>query len=137
MLFTRHYGEPSHALYLYGEPTIDNDGYFSVFFSGTDTGTVRSVFPEFGDDYEEVERDKQLGFRSRTKMDRNPVVAVEFSNVVRYKPAFWMKVLDGTSTGAASIVEAFCNLVERRFPYEVLESIWNERFSFGGPAYLG
>ena len=58
------------------------------------------------------------------------------SNVVRYKPAFWMSVLDGTNTGAASLVEALCNLMERRFPCDVLESLWNERFTFGAPGYM-
>jgi hypothetical protein len=58
------------------------------------------------------------------------------SNVVRYKPAFWMSVLDGTKTGAASVIEAFCNIFERRFPNETLETIWHETFTYSGPAYL-
>ena len=52
-LYMRHYGEPSHCLYLYGEPEIGDDGYFSVFFSGTEISAVRQVFPEFSSGYQE------------------------------------------------------------------------------------
>ncbi len=58
------------------------------------------------------------------------------SNIVRYKPAFWMRVLQGADTGAAALVEMVYNVLERRFPQDVLESMWNERFTFGSPAYL-
>jgi hypothetical protein len=57
-------------------------------------------------------------------------------NVVRYKPAFWMKVIEGKETGSVSIVEALCNLVKRRLPNDVLEGIWHEQFTYGSPAYL-
>jgi hypothetical protein len=58
------------------------------------------------------------------------------SNLVRYKPAFWMRVLQGADTGAAAFVEMVCNVIDRRFAQDVLESIWNERFTFGSPGYL-
>jgi len=58
------------------------------------------------------------------------------SNVVRYKPSFWMRVIEGEKTGAASIVEAFCNLSRRRFPSDILQLLWNEEFSFGTPGYI-
>jgi hypothetical protein len=58
------------------------------------------------------------------------------SNIVRYKPAFWMTALQGADTGAAALVEMLCNIVDRRVSQDVLESIWGERFSFGGPSYL-
>jgi hypothetical protein len=57
-------------------------------------------------------------------------------NLVRYKPAFWMSILQGSDTGAAAIVETLCNLVDRRFAQDVLEALWGERFSFGAPGYL-
>lgn len=57
-------------------------------------------------------------------------------NVVRYKPAFWMEILEGDATGVAAIAEAFVNTSRRRFPNDTLQSIWRERFTYGGPAYL-
>jgi hypothetical protein len=59
------------------------------------------------------------------------------SNVVRYKPAFWMRVLEGEVAGSAAIVEAFCNLAKRRFPNDILGLIWSEDFTYGTAAYLG
>jgi hypothetical protein len=59
------------------------------------------------------------------------------SNVVRYKPAFWMRAIEGMTSGAVSIVEAFCNMAERRFPNDILELIWCEGFTYGTPTYLG
>lgn len=58
------------------------------------------------------------------------------SNLVRYKPAFWMSVLDGREHGTAPLVEAFCNIFDRRFANDILESIWHERFTYGSPGYL-
>ena len=58
------------------------------------------------------------------------------SNIVRYKPAFWMRILEGRSSGSATMVEMMSNLMDRRFPHDVLESLWNERFTFGSPGYL-
>lgn len=57
------------------------------------------------------------------------------SNLVRYKPAFWMEVVSGQSTASAAILEFFCDSALLRFPKEVLEKIWNEKFTFGSPAY--
>jgi len=58
------------------------------------------------------------------------------SNIVRYKPAFWMRELQGDDSGVAPMVGMFCNLLERRFPQDVLEALWAERFTFGSPGYL-
>jgi hypothetical protein len=166
-LFTLHYGERSHAFYTYGKPQVGSDGHYSVSFSKVDKGTVRSIFPEFDNNYEEIDHRGNPGFLSLKKVDHKPDFGIEvsgtvagiyftrphpcgivsplsvlyaaqfiLSNVVRYKPAFWMRVLEGRSTGSASIVEALCNLVERRFPCEILGTLWNERFSFGSPGYL-
>ena len=58
------------------------------------------------------------------------------SIVVRYKPAFWIRVMESSETGSVSIVEAFCNLARRRYPNAILEGIWHERFTYGTPARL-
>ncbi len=58
------------------------------------------------------------------------------SNVVRYKPAFWMREIEGKDSGSASIVEAFCNLAKRRLPNDTLGSIWNEDFEYGTPGRM-
>lgn len=57
------------------------------------------------------------------------------SNMVRYKPSFWMRVMEGDTTGSASIVETFINLSKRRIPGDVLELLWHENFTFGTPGY--
>ena len=59
------------------------------------------------------------------------------SNVVRYKPAFWMGQLEGIQSGSASVAEALCNLAKRRLPNDALEGIWQEGFTYGTPAYVG
>jgi YaaC-like Protein len=58
------------------------------------------------------------------------------SNVVRYKPAFWMDVVEGRATGSSALAEAMCNVVERHFPNQTLESVWQEQFTYGGPSYV-
>ncbi len=57
-------------------------------------------------------------------------------NLVRYKPGFWMDVIEGRESGSAAIVEAFLGVAKRRFTNDVLEVIWGERFTYGSPAYL-
>ncbi len=57
-------------------------------------------------------------------------------NLVRYKPAFWMDVIEGRGSGSSAIVDAFCNVATRRFTNDVLELIWRERFTYGTPGYL-
>jgi hypothetical protein len=64
-------------------------------------------------------------------------LAFVLSNIVRYKPSFWMRVLQGDSTGAAAVVESVCAVIERRFAHDALELLWGEPFSFGSPGYLG
>ncbi|MEA3476976.1 MAG: hypothetical protein U9R60_02260 [Bacteroidota bacterium] len=58
------------------------------------------------------------------------------SNVVRYKPDFWMKEVEGERSGSASIVEAFCTLARRKLPKVLLEKFWKEVFTFGSPGYF-
>lgn len=58
------------------------------------------------------------------------------SNVVRYKPAFWMRLIEGEQSGSSSIAEALCNHAKRRLPNDVLEAIWQEDFVYGTPCYL-
>lgn len=57
-------------------------------------------------------------------------------NLVRYKPSFWMKELESGGTGAATMVDAFCNVARRRFPNDIIELIWGESFDYGAPARL-
>jgi hypothetical protein len=57
-------------------------------------------------------------------------------NVVRYKPSFWMGIINGNNSGSGFMAEALCNLFERHFPNQVLEHIWHERFTYGTPGYL-
>ena len=146
------------------KPDSESDN-FEVYFDVKDHDSVLAVFPEFRDGFEQSARHEYPGFKSATSVAPKfgkPIshsVAGEFfvrphqsgvvtssavlfaasfiiSNLVRYKPAFWMKVLQGADTGAAGIVEMLCNVIDRRFPQNALESIWSERFTFGGPAYL-
>lgn len=58
------------------------------------------------------------------------------SNVVRYKPAFWMRLIEGEHSGSSSIAEALCNCAKRRLPNDALEAIWKDDFVYGSPAYL-
>jgi YaaC-like Protein len=58
------------------------------------------------------------------------------SNIVRYKPSFWMKVIEGNTTGSASMVADICKITKRRFPNEVLNIIWNEEFKYGTPGHF-
>jgi len=58
------------------------------------------------------------------------------SNLVRYKPAFWMRVIEGEHSGSASMAEALCNVAKRRLPNDALEQIWQEDFIYATPGYL-
>ena len=58
------------------------------------------------------------------------------SNLVRYKPEFWLRVIEGSAVGSVAMVERLSEIIERRFAQEVLESIWQEAFSFGSLGYL-
>jgi YaaC-like protein len=58
------------------------------------------------------------------------------SMLVRYKPAFWMRVIEGEVSGGAALVEAFCTLARRRYPNDMLELIWGEDVRFATPGYL-
>jgi hypothetical protein len=166
-LYSRHYGEPSHCIYLYSGPEVGTTGRYEIFFSHLTAREILEVFPHFRDGYEEVTRDKHPGFRANSadtdiskvvKEQRGAVAgryavrphrigiysslpalyAASFilSNVVRYKPAFWMGVVEGGISGSAALAESLCNLVDRHFPNQILETIWHERFTYGGPAYL-
>ncbi len=165
-LYRRHYGDSGHSFRLYdcSEPGLpfavhllprDIEDVKKVFpefetgfeedirhnhpgFRATDSAAAA---PTFGS----VVRHSVSGSyfvrpHACGVVDPLPVIfalAFILSNVVRYKPAFWMSVLQGETTGAAAIVESVCAIVERRFAHDALESIWGERFSFGSPAYLG
>lgn len=59
------------------------------------------------------------------------------SDLVRYRPDFWMKVLDGFDTGSATILEALTDLARRKMPHDALQFIWKEKFTFGMSSYWG
>lgn len=58
------------------------------------------------------------------------------SNIARYKPVFWVDVIEGRSSGAAPIVERTSAISQRRFANDVLNRLWNENFTFGSPGYM-
>jgi hypothetical protein len=58
------------------------------------------------------------------------------SMLVRYKPALWMRVIEGEVSGAAALAEAFCALGRRRYPNDILELMWGEKVTFATPGYL-
>jgi hypothetical protein len=166
-MYARHYGEPSHCLYLYSGPEIAASGRCAVYFSVPDHRTILDVFPEFSSGYNEVELHDSPGYESVETASESPgfasvergTIAGQYlvrahssgihkpltvlyaamfilSNVVRYKPAFWMDVIEGRATGSASMAEALCNHFDRRFPNEILDHIWHEHFTFGTPGYV-
>lgn len=167
-IYSRHYGEPSHCFYLYGEPKLNDRGIFEISFStGEDIDEFLKVFPEFASGFQKEVLPERFAFRSMSTLPSAPCFGVVhkgtvagryyvrphdsgihesltilysalyiLSNVVRYKPAFWMKVREGEKTGSISIVEALCNLVKRRLPNDVLEGIWHENFTYGSAAYV-
>lgn len=167
-MYCRHYGEPSHALRLYSQPVVDEQGRFEIYFSGAQPWIdAKSVFPEFDDGYEPVQKHGNPGFRSAIGSAPSPSFGVVehgtvagwyyvrphpcgahrsltlayaslyiLGNVVRYKPSFWMSVMEGSQSGSIAIVEAFCGYVKRRYPNDILDEIWGERFTFGSPGYF-
>ncbi len=165
-IFARHYGESSHCIYLYSGPNVWDDNRLHVYFSVKTHDEIISVFPEFQSGFEPVFMHESFpGYRKADSASiefatlekgaiagryfvrpldsgihkSTPVLFVAMfilSNLVRYKPAFWMDVIEGRSSGSVSIAEALCNVFERRFPNDVLNMIWHESFTFGTPGYL-
>lgn len=165
-IFARHYGEASHCIYLYSGPDIESDNRLHVYFSVASHGEITSVFPEFTTGFEAVfMHDDVPGYRKQDSADlgfatlekgtiagrylvRSLQAGIHASmpvmfaamfilrNVVTYKPAFWMDVIEGRTSGSVSIAESLCNVFERRFPNDILESIWQESFTFGAPGYV-
>jgi len=162
--FRRHYREPSHCLYLHSGPSVQN-GTFEVYCSVETSDDITAVFPEFLTGFKSVKSHKYPGFSSN-EITELQFAALELgtiagkylvrpharglhksmptlfacmfilSNIVRYKPAFWIEAIEGRSSGSVSIVEMLCNVFERRYPNDALELIWNERFTFGTPGYI-
>jgi hypothetical protein len=165
-IFARHYREPSHCIYLYSGPGVESDNGLHVYFSVESHAEIASVFPEFQSGFAPAfMHDHFPGYKKKDPTDLDfaaqqagtiagqylvrplgcgvyksmPVFfAAMFilSNVVRYKPAFWMNVIEGSTTGSVSVAESLCNVFERRFPNDVLDSIWQESFTFGAPGYV-
>ena len=71
-LYRRHYNEPSHCLYLYEDPKLENDGNFSIFFSSDTKEDILKVFPEFSNGYESVMKSGCTGFKSITPLSKEP-----------------------------------------------------------------
>jgi len=164
-VYQRHYGESSHCFPLYskakrGEPFAvwfqeKSLGDILAVFPELSTDLERH------DDHDQPgfrRRDGQAEAPPWAKIVRHSVaghflvrphpclvykpLSVLFassfimSNIVRYKPAFWMRALDGAASGTVGILEQLCTTIERRFAHDILECIWQERFSFGSPGYL-
>lgn len=160
--YVRHYGEPSHCFYVdVHEETAEKK--LRIHLLRTTPEHVQQVFPELAGDFDGGETSfiskapaslplpyaaTQHGTVAGTYLVRpldwglKHSLAVNFaalfilSNVVRYKPAFWMDTLEGHQSGAASMAEAFCNAARRRLPNDALNAIWHEEFSYGAPARL-
>jgi hypothetical protein len=166
VLYNRHYQESSHCYYLYDGPTIDNNGFFRIFFDTKNDDEILKVFPEFLSGYESEQMHSRSGFKSTNPILKEPdfgfltegtfagnyyvrphssgihksptvlyATMYILSNVVRYKPAFWLDNLSGKNSGTFSLAEAITVLFARRFPKDILEHIWHEKFTFGTPGY--
>ncbi len=58
------------------------------------------------------------------------------SEQVRYHQDNWNKILNGENESLISILKIYIEIVKRRFPNMILNELFNERFSYGSPAYL-
>jgi hypothetical protein len=160
-----HFSEPSHCFYLSNFPEFNQDKKLHVSFSSREKlRKVTTIFPEFVTQFEQtgdgfVSCDPMDKYPPFLCIQEGTVAGIYLvrplecgiyksfpilfttlyilSNVVRYKPTFWMKVIDGQTSGIISIVEAFCSIAKRRLPNDVLDAIWNESFKYGTPGYLG
>jgi hypothetical protein len=163
--YKRHYGESSHCFYLYGEPVYTAGKHEVSFPATLNVEEIKYVFPELENLYHLETRNTDFHFVSNEIIEpitfghvqKGTIAGENFirplscglsnsvtvlfgalfimSNVVRYKPAFWSKIIQGDETGSISIIEALCNTVKRRFPNDVLDLIWNERFEYGQPGH--
>ena len=161
-VFERHYGENHESLSIY--TMEDDDKSNALFFNERDYDKIDAKFPEispkgerkilhtyhagytglsledipFGTLQYGTVAGRYLVRRHSTGISHSAsalfVSMFILSNVVRYKPSFWMKCVDDGNVGSLAIVEIMCKIFERRFPNDVLESIWNEKFSYGPPA---
>jgi len=165
-LFHRHYGEMSNCIRIYSGPTKDKEGRTEIYFSNDigDVWSLFPEFNDGFEECEingvagfrSVSTDDdpisfgaiELGtvagryfvrpLASGIHKSFSVLLAAMFvlSNVVRYKPAFWMRELQGSQSGGASVAQALTNLAKRRLPNDALESIWNERVIYGTPGYV-
>ncbi len=163
-MYQRHYNESSHCFYLYRE-NLPHEVKFSPNVDLEDVKQVFPEFKQNYKEFLSSPRDNTPGFVNPTLPISDDSFAVEegiagnylikpldcgihksfslifatlfiLSNVVRYKPSFWMKELEGRNSGSASIVEFLCNLSKRILPNDALESIWWEKFEYGTPIRL-
>ncbi|MFT3732847.1 MAG: YaaC family protein [Hyphomicrobium sp.] len=59
------------------------------------------------------------------------------SDLVRYRPQFWVEVVRGDPRGNVGLVSLFVASCRRRFAHAMLNALYGERFSFGTAARLG
>lgn len=59
------------------------------------------------------------------------------SDLVRYKPNILLDILEGHKDGSVAFINAFCHIAQRRFPNDILQHLWCEKFTFGNLGRLG
>lgn len=59
------------------------------------------------------------------------------SDLVRYRPEFWIEVVRGDRRGNIGLISLFLSACRRRFPHFVLNGLYGEHFEFGVQARLG
>lgn len=59
------------------------------------------------------------------------------SDLVRYRPEFWVQVARGDERGNIGLVSLFLNACRRRFPLFALQALYNEKIEFGVQSRMG
>jgi len=59
------------------------------------------------------------------------------SDLVRYRPQFWVDVVRGDPRGNIGLVSLYVTSCRRRFAHEMLNALYAEHFSFGTVARMG
>ncbi len=59
------------------------------------------------------------------------------SDLVRYRPQFWVDVVRGDPRGNIGLVSLYVTSCRRRFAHDMLDALYGETFSFGTVAMLG
>lgn len=96
-VYTRHYGENSYCTRISGNKVPQNSFLEKCTLQG-----AYGVLPLDCGIYKTF-----------------PIIFIGLfilSNLVRYKPAFWMNEIEGKNSGSVAMVESFSNLAKRRLP---------------------